>query len=84
VKSVPPLLGEGLVGRAVRVRKEEVVFIRGLFEASEGLGALFAENGGDLVLAAPVSRLAALDELLRDLERELGAEVSWDAFVQPP
>ncbi len=74
--SVSPLLGRGLVARQVRVAKEDVVFVKGVFEASEGLGALFAERGGELVIAAPTSREAELDELLVDLAVELGARVS--------
>lgn len=71
--SVAPLVGPGLVTRSVRVEPRDVVFVKGLLEASDGLGALFAERGGDLVLAAHESRAAELDELLRDLEREIGA-----------
>jgi hypothetical protein len=77
VKSVLPLIGEGLVTRSVRVHRREVVFVKGLFEASEGLGALFAESGGDLIVAAPASRVAELDELLHDLIAEIGAHVDW-------
>jgi hypothetical protein len=33
-------------------------------------------GGGDLVVAAPVSRAAELDELLADLELELGAQAA--------
>jgi hypothetical protein len=76
--SVRPLLDADLVTRRVRVAKREVVFVKGIFEASEGLGALFAERGGDLVIAAPVSRSAELDELLADLALELGAIVEED------
>lgn len=71
--SVEPLLGDGLVQRRVRVAAREVVFVKGVFEASEGLGALFAERGGDLVIAAPCSREAELDEVLGDLARDIGA-----------
>jgi hypothetical protein len=46
-----------------------------LFEASEGLGVLFAERGGELVLAAPNSRAKEFEELLRDLESDVGAVV---------
>lgn len=53
-----------------------MVFVKGIFEASEGLGALFAERGGELIISAPLSRTAELDELLMDLERELHAQVS--------
>ncbi|HLV68060.1 MAG TPA: hypothetical protein VKY73_19715 [Polyangiaceae bacterium] len=69
--SVPPLLGPGLVVRRVSVRCEDVVFVRGVLEASEGLGILFAEQGGELVLAAPEALENALDELVDDLLKEL-------------
>ena len=79
---VRPLVGVGLVVRTVTVPKEQVVFLKAILEASEGLGAVFAEprggkcGGGDLVVAAPVSRAAELDELLADLELELGAHAA--------
>jgi hypothetical protein len=82
---VRPLVGAGLVARTVTVAKEQVVFLKAILEASEGLGAMFAEKraertgnrgGGDLVVAAPVSRAAELDELLADLELELGAHAA--------
>ncbi len=72
---VAPLIGPDLVTRSVRVRAVDVVYVKGIFEASEGLGALFAERGGDLVIAAHPSREAELDELLGDLAREIGAQV---------
>ena len=79
--STPPLQAQSglidsdLVTRRVHVRAEDVVLVKGIFEASEGLGAMFAERGGDLVVAAHVSRTAALDELLGDLVVEFGAVV---------
>lgn len=63
------------MARRVLVRPRDVVYVKGILEASEGLGAMFAEAGGDLVVAAPPSRAEALDEVLRDLSAELGAEV---------
>jgi hypothetical protein len=77
--AIAPLIGAGLVTRRVLVAARDVVYVKGIFEASEGLGALFAEHGGDLVVAAPVSRAAELDELLRDLAAELGATVEHTA-----
>lgn len=74
-KAVPPLLDDDLIRRSVRVRARDVVFVKGVFEASEGLGALFAERGGDLVIAAHASRERELDELLADLALELDAIV---------
>jgi Domain of unknown function (DUF4911) len=71
-----PLLDHDLVCRKVLVRDKDVVFVKGIFEASEGLGSLFAERGGELIISAPLSRERELDELLSDLESELHAQVS--------
>lgn len=76
---MPALLSDELVARRIRVDPRHVVFIKGIFEASEGLGALFAEQGGDLILAAPVSRRAELDALIEDLVTEFGALVETSA-----
>jgi hypothetical protein len=50
-----------------------------VLEASEGVGVLFAEHGGDLVLATPLALEAALDEVIADLVVELDAVVEPDA-----
>ena len=68
-----PLLGPGLVVRKLNVRAVDVVLVRGILEASEGLGTMFAERGGELLLAAPSCQARALDELVADLVRELDA-----------
>ena len=65
------LIDDELVVRRLKVRNEDVVFVKGIFEASEGLCAMFAERGGDLTILAPVSRAAELDVVLRDLASEL-------------
>ena len=70
------LIDADLVSRRVVVRNQDVVFVKGIFEASEGLGSLFAERGGELTISAPLSRSCELDELLLDLQREIQAEVS--------
>jgi len=62
-----------LVKRRVRVAPRDVVLVKGICEASEGLCAMFAEAGGDLVLAAPASRALELDELVRDLRSDFNA-----------
>jgi hypothetical protein len=72
---VAPLIGNELVTRSVRVAPRDVVYVKGIFEASEGLGALFAERGGELVIAAHHSRERELDQLLLDLTVEIAAEV---------
>jgi hypothetical protein len=65
------LLDDGLIVRHLSVKNEDVVYVKGIFEASEGLCAMFAEGGGDLTIVAPESRSLELDVLLRDLALEL-------------
>jgi hypothetical protein len=55
------------------MRSRDVVFFKGIVEASEGLAAVFAEHGGDLVVAAPEARVAELDAVLDALCDELEA-----------
>jgi hypothetical protein len=62
-----------MVVRRVVLRAPDVVFFKGVIEASEGLAAVFAESGGDLTIAAPADRAAELDALLEPLCFELGA-----------
>ena len=79
------LLGEDLVEVRLTVREPDVVFVKGVMEASEGLGAVFAEprtrgrrgapdgrDGGALVIVAPRSRALELYELIEDLKIDLG------------
>jgi hypothetical protein len=72
-KSVPPCIGPGMVTRKVVVRTKDVVLLKGIVEANEGLAQVFAERGGELTLAAPEGRAAELDALIDDLCREIGA-----------
>ncbi|HEY1691776.1 MAG TPA: hypothetical protein VGG39_06425 [Polyangiaceae bacterium] len=58
--------------RRVLLPAREVVFFKGVVEASEGLAAVFAERGGDLTIAAPEGREAELDALVDALCVELG------------
>ena len=71
--AVSPCLGDGLVVRRVVMRARDVVFFKGIVEASEGLAAVFAEHGGDLIVAAPETRAAELDAVLDVLCEELEA-----------
>jgi hypothetical protein len=72
-KAVAPCIGEGMVVRRVVLRAPDVVFFKGVIEASEGLAAVFAESGGDLTIASPADREAELDALLESLCTEVGA-----------
>jgi len=72
-RSVPPIVGPGMITRRLVVRAKDVVLLKGIVESNEGLANVFAEHGGELVLAAPEGRAAELDALIDDLCRELGA-----------
>jgi hypothetical protein len=65
-------IGDLLV-RRLRVRASEVVFIKGVIEASEGLAVVFAERGGDLTIATSASQKDEFDRILQDLANETGA-----------
>ena len=70
--AVPPCVGPGMVVRRVILAARDVVFFKGVIEASEGLASVFAEQGGDLTVAAPADRAGELDALLVLLCVELG------------
>ncbi len=61
------------VTRRVVVTPKDVVYVRGILEASDGVAAVFSEAGGDLTFVCSPSRVHELDELLRDLKEELAA-----------
>ncbi len=70
--AVAPCVGDGMVVRHIVLRARDVVFFKGVVEASEGLAAVFAERGGDLTIAAPRERERELDEVIDALCAELG------------
>ncbi len=69
-------VGAGMLVHHVRVEPEDVVFVKGLVEASEGLAGVFAERGGDLMLAAPRDREREIVAFLDDLRRDVHAVVT--------
>jgi uncharacterized protein DUF4911 len=72
-KNSSPMMVRDLVVRRVRVSPREVVFLKGVIEASEGVAAVFAESGGDLTIATVPSQKDELDRILQDLQAETGA-----------
>jgi hypothetical protein len=69
---------EGMVSRRLSVLAADVVYVKGIIEASEGLASLFADEGGELTIAAPHGRETELLDLLEDLQSELRARVQTD------
>lgn len=72
-RPVPPFVGPGMTTRKLLVASRDVVFVKGILEAHEGLAQVFAEHGGDLTVACPDDRAAELDAVLDELAREVGA-----------
>lgn len=65
------MVGDGMVIRRIVIRAADVVFLKGIVEAHEGIAQVFAENGGDLTLASPADRQAELDQLVDSLLLEI-------------
>lgn len=72
--AVLPLLDDSMEVRRVLIPKRDVVFVRGVFEASDGVGFIFSVHGGELTIVCSPSRLQEMDELMGDLRREIGSE----------
>lgn len=66
---------EPMVVRRVVVEPREVVYVKGIVEASAGLATMVADGGGELVLVTAAERADELDELLDDLREEIGLRV---------
>jgi hypothetical protein len=63
------------VTRRVLVAAEEVVYVRSILEASNGVAAVYSESGGDLTFVTSPCRVAELEQVLLDLKGELAE--SW-------
>ncbi len=57
--------------RHIVLRARDVVFFKGIIEANDGLASVFAERGGELLVASPVERESELDSVLEHLCVEL-------------
>jgi hypothetical protein len=68
----PRLVDSDLATRRVRVEKGQVVYVKGICEASRGVAVMFSDQGDEFVMATPHCRARDLDELLGDLGAELG------------
>jgi hypothetical protein len=66
-----PILDRELTTRKILVQAKDVVYVKSILEGYGGIATVFAEQGGELMLAAPHSRVRELDELLIDLKTEL-------------
>jgi hypothetical protein len=65
------LLGPQLSIRRLVVQPRDVVYVKGIAQASDGLCCVFSDGGGNLVLACAENRAADLQQLVDDLTMEL-------------
>jgi hypothetical protein len=56
--------------RRIRVADQDLVWVRSVLEAYDGLAQWFSDGSGILELSAPASQAAELDALLDELSRE--------------
>jgi hypothetical protein len=68
----------GMVSFRLVVAPSEVVFVKGIVEANDGLGVVFSDAGGELFVSSPASREKELVALLADLAAELGGETAME------
>jgi hypothetical protein len=69
-KAPPPLHGPGLALRRLRVADADVVWLRSVLEAYEGLAGLYGDGSGVVTVATTDCQAGELDELLDELARE--------------
>jgi hypothetical protein len=82
------LITDDLVVRDLDCKLRDVVYVKSIAAAYDGLCCLFSEGGGAVQLVAPRGREAELDLLVNDLEREFrGHDETTDAslnLIQDP
>ncbi len=60
-------IGPEMASFRVRMPAPQVVFLKGILEAHDGLAQLYSEGGGELCIACPCDREAELASLLHEL-----------------
>jgi hypothetical protein len=68
------LIDGSFVLRRFEVAAPSMVYVRGIFEASDGVAIPFSMHGGEMVIATFAERANELDALLADLRSELGEQ----------
>jgi hypothetical protein len=59
-----------MIAREICCAEPDVVYVKSIATAYDGLCCLFSEGGGQIVLAAPRGREAELDRLVDDIVEE--------------
>lgn len=69
--SFAALITDGLIARNIHCAAAEVVYVKSIVTAYDGLCCLISANDATVQLIAPRGREAELDLLVADLEQEL-------------
>lgn len=64
-------MGDGMHAFSVRMPPRDVVFLKGILEAHDGLAQVYSEGGGELLVACPIDRKEELGSLLAALGEEI-------------
>lgn len=67
-----------LIVRPLTVEGRDVLYVKCIVQANEGLGSVHTADDGTLLILAPRGREAELDGLIQDLLQELGLEIPRD------
>lgn len=67
-----PLLGPDMHLRHLRISGEELVYLRALLEAYDGLGFVYGRGDGVVRVVTTADQREALDSLLDDLQPSVG------------
>lgn len=78
----PSLSSDDLVVRDFECDPADVVYVKSISNAYDGLCCLFAEKGGKVQLVSPKGREAELDQLVNDLHEELAARTTTASNVR--
>lgn len=75
------IVGAGLVQRFCRVEDGDVVWLRAVLEAYDGLACLYGDGSGVVALTTTESRVAELDALIAALCEEAALQPLPEASV---
>ena len=70
VSETSPIAGPGLASRRLRVADGDVVWLRSVLEAYDGLAGLYGDGSGVVTLTTTESQAHELDALIDELARE--------------
>lgn len=68
--AAPLIPSDALAQRKLRVADGDVVWLRSILEAYDGLAGLYGDGSGVVVVTTTASQAQELDELLDELTRE--------------